>query len=197
MTPYRVILVRHGETAWNQEGRFLGQSNPGLNEMGELQAQVAADILNGEKIDRIFSSDMLRTFETSQIIAQGHNVLVKEMPFLREINFGAWEGLTFNEIQNNYPVLLNKWLKDPFKVRIPGGETAEEVWCRVLEGWKIISTANSYADIVAIVAHGGSLRLLLCHLTGLDPSRQWEFALGHGEIIILEKNGDIYSVLDK
>lgn len=197
MFPYRVILVRHGETAWNHERRFLGQSNPGLNETGEIQAQKAADILSGEKIDRLYSSDMLRATETSQLIIQGHDVSVKEIPFFREINFGMWEGLTFEKIQAHYPALLNKWIEDPFKVRIPEGETGEEVWCRVLKGWEIICAGASGKDTVGIVAHGGTLRLLLCHLTELEPSQQWEFKIGHGEIIILERNGTAYSRLDK
>lgn len=186
--PGRLILVRHGETTWNQEGKFLGHSDPGLNETGEFQARKAADILRGETIDQIFSSDALRAIETSLIIAQGHDVCVKVMSSLREINFGAWEGLTFEEIQTRYPVLLNKWLEDPFKVRIPDGETAEEVWCRVLEAWEVISAGTSDKDTVVIVAHGGPLRLLACHLTGIDSSRQWEFTLGHGEIFTIERN---------
>jgi len=196
MAPCKVILVRHGETVWNQEGRFLGQSDLVLNEKGGIQAQEAADLLVGEKIDLVFSSDLLRALITSRAIASIHNTPVRIIPSLREINFGDWEGLTFKEIKTRDPALLNEWLEDPFKVRIPGGETAQEVWCRVIGAWNSISDGAADQDTVVIVAHGGPLRLLLCHLTGVDSSRQWEFNLRHGEALVLVKNGDTYSMIN-
>lgn len=196
MAPYKVILVRHGETAWNHEGRFLGQSNPGLNEKGKMQARAVAELLLGEKIDKVFSSDLLRAIETSHAIASVQNTSVRFIPSLREINFGVWEGLTFEEIQTHYPVLLNKWIKDPFGVRIPSGETAEEVRRRVIGAWNFIILNTFDEETVVIVAHGGPLRMLLCQLTGVDLSRQWEFNLGHGEIVVLLKNGDTYSMVN-
>jgi len=194
LVPCKLILVRHGETVWNQEGRFMGHSDPGLNKKGESQARAVADFLLGEDIDLLFSSDLVRAVETSRVIA-GHNMPIKIISSLREINFGVWEGLTFGEIQTRYPALLNAWLQDPFGVRIPGGETAQEVWHRVIEAWNSIVLNAGGAKTLVIVAHGGSLRMLLCHLTGKDPSRQWEFNLGHGEPIVLIRNKDTYSVL--
>ncbi|MEN6460126.1 MAG: alpha-ribazole phosphatase [Syntrophomonas sp.] len=193
MLPDRLILVRHGETAWNGEGKYLGQSNPGLNQKGKIQARKAARLLSGEEIDLVFSSDLLRAVETARVIADVHNVPVRTIPSLREIDFGAWEGLTFAEIQTCYPELLNEWLKDPFRVRIPDGETAEEVRCRVIDAWNAVTLNASGGKTVVIVAHGGPLRILACHLTGVDLSRQWDFNLGHGETLGLLKNGDTYS----
>ena len=197
LLPYRIILVRHGETSWNQERRFLGHSNPGLNEQGEIQARAVAQRLMAERIDKVFSSDMLRALETSQEIASLHNLPVRITPCLREINFGAWEGLTFAEIQTQYPELLNKWILDPFGVRIPGGETAEEVKSRVMEALDSIVLNTSDKETVVIVAHGGPLRMLLCQLTGVDSSCQWEFSIAHGEKVDLRRNGDIYLIMDK
>lgn len=191
MVPGRVILVRHGETAWNREGRYLGQSDPGLNETGENQARVVADLIT-EKIDMLFSSDLQRAMQTSRVIAAVHNVPVRTIPCLREIHFGDWEGLTFDEIQTRYPVLVSEWLKDPMGVRIPGGETAEDVRNRVIEAWNSIVLNASVKKTVVIVAHGGPLRMLMCYLTGADASRQWEFNLGHGESVTLVRNGDKY-----
>ncbi len=196
MLPYRVILVRHGETSWNQERRFLGHSNPGLNEQGEMQARAVAQRLLAEKIDKVFSSDMLRALETSQEIACLHNVPIRIMPSLREMNFGEWEGLTFAEIQTRYPVLVNKWIADPFGVRLPFGETAEEVKIRVVEAWNSIVLSAAAEEAVVIVAHGGPLRMLLCQLTGIDSSRQWEFSIGHGQTVDLRKKDDIYLIMD-
>jgi len=173
-------------------GRYLGQSDPGLNKTGELQARAAADLLMGEKIDRVFSSDLLRAVETSRFIARVHNLPIRFMSSLREMNFGFWDGLTFEEIQTRYPGQVDEWLKDPFGVRIPGGETAEEVWCRVMKAWNEIILQVSGEETVVIVAHGGPLRMLMCQLMGIDSSRQWEFNLGHGESFVLLKNDETY-----
>lgn len=197
MAPYKVILVRHGETAWNQAGRFTGQSDPELIANGILQAQAVAEFLLREKIDLLYSSDLVRALQTSHTIAQVLNVPVTIVPSLREINFGLWEGLTFSEIENQYPLLSSEWLKDPFQVRIPAGETADEITCRVIEAWNSIALNVADSNTVVIVAHGGPLRILFCHLTGLDPCRQWEFNPGHGEATILVQTGDTYSMLSK
>lgn len=175
----------------------MGQSDPGLNEEGKIQARAVAELLKGEEVDLLFSSDLLRAVETSRVIAGTSNLQINLLPSLREINFGVWEGLTFEEIQNRYPALLPEWLKDPWGVRIPGGETAEEVRYRVTEAWNCIVQNASGAQAVIIVAHGGPLRMLLCYLTGIDPSRQWEFNLGHGEAMTLRNNGNTYSIQNK
>ncbi|HEX3011444.1 MAG TPA: alpha-ribazole phosphatase [Syntrophomonadaceae bacterium] len=195
MLPGRLILVRHGETVWNGEGKYLGQSNPGLNQKGKIQAREAARLLSGEEIDMVFSSDLLRAVETAREIAGVHNVPVRMIPSLREIDFGAWEGLTFAEIQTCYPELLTEWLRDPFRVRIPDGETAEEVRYRVIDAWNSVTLSASGEKTVVIVAHGGPLRMLACHLTGADLSRQWDFNLGHGETMVLQRNGSTYSIM--
>jgi alpha-ribazole phosphatase len=197
LLPLRLVLVRHGETAWNKAGKYLGQSNPGLNQKGKTQAQRAARLLYGENIDMVFSSDLLRAVETAHVIASVHKVPVKITPSLREINFGDWEGLTFAEIQTCYPQLLSEWLRDPFRVRIPGGETAEDVKERVIDAWNSVLRNASGEKTVVIVAHGGPLRVLLCQLTGIHPSCQWEFNLGHGETCVLLKNGNTYTIAGK
>ena len=189
MLPDKIVLLRHGETAWNREGRFLGQSDPGLNEEGQTQAQAAAELLASQVITSIYSSDLRRALETAELIARKQNkIVVQIIPCLREINFGIWEGLTFAEIESSYPKLLSQWLEDPFRVRIPDGETANEVILRVQEAWNRISLPAAAKDTIAIVAHGGTLRMLANYLTGVDPSDQWAFNPGHGEIVILKRS---------
>lgn len=195
--PERVILIRHGETEWNYQGKFLGQSDLGLNELGVLQAQAMAQLLAQEKIDHIFSSDLLRARETAQIIAKLHNKDIKTMPSLREIDFGDWEGLSFVEIQKIYPVLLNQWIEDPLAIRIPNGETAQELYARVLTAWDLICVGVTSPQTIAIVAHGGPLRFLLCKLTEVDLSKQGTFTIGHGEKIILNKKDAKYIIKEK
>lgn len=193
MLPQRIILVRHGQTAWNCTGRFQGHADPGLNGTGQAQAKEAARRLAGERVERIYTSDLTRAVQTSQLIALTHGLSVRVEPLLREIDFGRWEGLTFDEIQSRSPDILKAWMRDPFAVRIPGGETAEELKLRVKEAWNRISGELPAAATVLIVAHGGSLRMLTCLLTRTDTSRQWEFDMGPGESAILFNGGNAYA----
>lgn len=195
MNPDKVILVRHGETDWNKEGRFLGQSNPPLNKQGILQAEAAAARWANEKIDRIFSSDLLRTIETSQIIANLHNRRIITVPYLREIDFGAWEGLKYEEIQKHYPELLKNWVTDAFHTSVPEGETPLEVIERVQNAWNYINITANDGDTIMVVTHGGPLSFLICRLSGLNPERHKEFLLSPGESIELRRKGNLYSVL--
>ncbi|NLN87783.1 MAG: histidine phosphatase family protein [Syntrophomonadaceae bacterium] len=196
MPPRRVILIRHGETDWNLARRFQGHVGPGLNAKGESQAVAVAALLAGEEVSSIFTSDLTKAVETGRHIGAVHGVSVKMEPLLREINFGVWEGLTFGEIQAQCPKVLEDWLQDPFARRVSGGETAGELGERVIWAWnKILQNAKS-AQTVMIVDHAGPLQMLLCHLTGLDLSRQWEFRIGHGEPVFLIKSGSKYRILD-
>jgi alpha-ribazole phosphatase len=192
LNPCKVILIRHGETDPNKECRYLGHSNPKLNQKGIIQAQKVFDLLREEDIDFILSSDLLRAVETSNIIAGVSNIPVITTPALREMNFGDWDSLTFDEIQTRYPVQINQWLEHPDKFRIPGGETAQEVQERVLEAWSSAALQAVGSKTMVIVTHGGPLRLLMCHLTGTNSSRQWDFNLGPGELRVLKKMGEVY-----
>ena len=127
MPPRQVILVRHGETDWNLAGRFQGHADPGLNAKGKSQAMGVAELLASEEVDVIFTSDLARAVETGRHIGAVHGVPLNMEPLLREISFGAWEGLTFRELQAEYPEVLREWLQDPFTFRVPGGETAGEL----------------------------------------------------------------------
>lgn len=195
MLPQRVILVRHGETGWNSTGRFQGHSNPSLNEKGETQAQEIAQQLAGEDVERIISSDLDRALETARMIARDHHLSLMMEPLWRELNFGGWEGLTLTEIQSRFPQQCTEWMQDPWVVRIPGGETVEELKLRVIEAWNRMVEDLPAVNTVVIVAHGGPLRILMCHLTGTDPSRHWEFDIQLGESVILIKSGELYARL--
>lgn len=194
MEPGRVILIRHGETAWNLAGRFQGQSDPGLNWKGQSQAMGLAALLTGEEFSEIFTSDLSRAVDTGRHISALHGVPLKKEPLLREIDFGAWEGLTYAQIQAAYPGLLEEWLQDPFARRVPGGESAGELNRRVMKAWNRITQEANPELTVVIVSHAGPLRMLLCHLTGIDPSRHGEFQIGHGVPLLLIKSGPTYRI---
>ncbi len=177
----RLLLVRHGETDWNAEGRYQGQSDVPLSAIGQQQAMALARRLAREEIHALYASDLQRAWQTAEVIAAPHGLPVRPEPRLREIDFGAWEGLTFDEIRQRHPQALAAWEADPLGVAPPGGESLAQVVARV--GQVLDDIARSCQDrTVLFVAHGGLLQVLLCLALGLAPRARWQFRLDPGSL---------------
>jgi alpha-ribazole phosphatase len=177
----KLILVRHGITDWNSAQRFQGQSDIPLNETGKKQAAALAKRLAGEPIDVIIASDLQRASETAQTIVAKHTCPLRLEPRLREINFGAWEGLTYDEIRQQAPLTLASWESDFQKVPPPGGETVSQLAVRVDLALKTLR--GEYTDqTVLVVAHGGPLQTLVCLALGISPLNYWQFHLSTASI---------------
>ena len=147
-----LLLVRHGETDWNRDGRVQGHADTPLNEAGRAQVRLLADRLVDEPFDAVYSSDLSRARETAEILAAGLGLDVVELPELREKNFGSWEGLTDVEILERFP--------DAQRGHWGDGESADELSARVEEALHRI--AGSHPDgRVLVVTHGGPLRAML------------------------------------
>ncbi|GAJ15856.1 unnamed protein product, partial [marine sediment metagenome] len=168
----RVILVRHGETIWNEEQRYQGASDPPLSERGELQARRLAARLASESIGLIYSSDSTRALQTADQIAAHHGRQVRADPRLREMDFGDWEGLTYSEIRERYPQALARWQGDPLATSPPGGESLAQLAMRVGDVLDDFPKLDQ-AETVLVVSHGGPLRVLLCLALGLAPADHW------------------------
>jgi alpha-ribazole phosphatase len=183
----RMILARHGETAWNAVSRYQGQADVPLNDAGRRQAAALARRLAQEEIHAIYASDLQRVWETVQVIAasRSHSLTVRAEPRLREMDFGDWEGLTYAEILERDPQNLAAWETDPVHIPPPGGETVARVAARVQSVIDDISRANQDKTVL-LVAHGGPLRVLLCLALGLDPKVQWQFRLDIAALSELE-----------
>lgn len=153
-----ILLARHGETDWNRDGRWQGWADPPLNETGREQARELAERLRSTPFDAVYSSDLKRALETAEIVAATHAQTVEIDPDLREIDVGAWSGLTRAEVEAQYP--------DGDR---PGAETREQHGARVLAAVERIARAHP-GDRVLVVAHGGCLRALQRHLDD-DVSR--------------------------
>ena len=159
-------LVRHGETDWNIEKRFQGQTDVPLNANGRLQARELAVQLDGIHFDAIFSSDLSRARETAEILAARVLLPVQLDPRLREIRHGAWEGQTLDPDKS---VEMRSLYADPLDAHAPGGETLSQVAARTRLALDKI--ASSYPDQrVLVVAHGVSLGVILCQAEGLSLS---------------------------
>lgn len=185
----RMFLVRHGETIWNNELRYQGHSDIPLNSAGKEQASKLAERLKGEKIDYFYASDLSRAMETAQIIAQPHGKTVTGVELLRETRFGVWEGLKFTEIKEKYPEIWKQWQVDPRGTLIPEGEYLDEVAVRVMQGIKEI--INRHADdSVLVVAHGGTIRLILAELLEMDIRNLWRIRQDNTALNIIDIYGD-------
>jgi len=175
----RLLLVPHGQTSWNAEGRVQGHTDVVMNELGQAQARALARSLAQEKIGAIISSDLQRAWETASIIGEQVGVAVSPDPRLREIHFGDWEGLTSQEIAVQDPPGWERWEKGII-TSPPRGESLTSLAARLAESLAEIANlalAQDDGRAVMVVAHRGSLRVLVCLALGLDPGLMHRFRL--------------------
>ena len=183
----RIILVRHGETDWNKQGRFQGQIDIPLNQNGKFQAKAASEFLKNNAIQKAFSSSLSRPKETAQIILNEHpGVKISLKDNLKEIGHGEWEGKLESEIKSDWPDLLNTWKNAPEKVQMPGGENITDVSTRSISGWNEICKDLKNEETALIVAHDAVNKTILCHLLGLTPSKIWMIKQGNGGITVID-----------
>src|SRR5205823_5075106 len=160
-----LLLVRHGETDWNRDGRWQGGSDTRLNDLGREQVRALADELDGG-IDVVYSSDLARARETADIVAAKLGLEVRVDRRLRERGFGSWEGLTMPEIEKRFADAHRRWL------------AGEGAGANDAEGFEDFSArVNDFlADVlrlhpgesVLVISHGGSIRVIHALATGID-----------------------------
>jgi len=182
-----LILVRHGETEWNAQRRYQGQSDVSLSDLGKRQAKLIAGRLAGKEIDAIYVSDLKRAMETAQVIAEKSGLKVLPEPRLRELKFGVLEGLTFDEAQVQYPEMIAAWLED-FNRPPQGAETINLFNARVVSFLDDLKQKHD-EQIVLLVAHGGSLSEILRVVLGLSREKRWYLEMENAslsEVLIAE-----------
>jgi alpha-ribazole phosphatase len=191
----KIFLVRHGLTSLNEQRRYCGESNVSLSSQGLKQAQRAADFLCEEKFDSIYTSPLERCLETANAIAKSHDIYPEALTGLSEINFGLWEGLTFEEIQKSYSEQMKVWFENPDDFTFPEGESVRDFRKRVLAS---LDTVLEEQGNCLIVAHGGSLRIIICHLSGWPMESLHSFELEPAGLTILEhyENSTVVRVLN-
>jgi broad specificity phosphatase PhoE len=188
-TTQRLWLVRHGFTEWNTEQRFCGHSDIPLSASGRAQAHWLAQRLQQEEISSIYTSDLVRARETAEIIAssRAESVQVKVSTAWREIDFGAWEGLTYAEIAAQFEDRLG-FFSDLEHSSPPGGEAPVHMVQRVLRALTTVVWTDDMplrGDTV-IVSHGGPLRTLVCSMLGMSLERHWQFCLDPGSLSAID-----------
>lgn len=161
-------LVRHGQTDWNVNSRWQGQSPdaPGLNELGRAQALAVLEKLKSVPLSAVYSSDLLRAQQTAELIARPLGLPIFYEPRLREMNLGKWEGMLGSRIETDYPRELAERKRDAFEAHTPGGEALREVAARVLPAMDEIASKHP-AESILIVSHGVSLGIIICHVENI------------------------------
>ena len=164
-------MVRHGETEWNIGGIFRGRADIDLNGVGNRQARLLAEYLGDSKIDAICSSPLKRALRTAEIVASRHKLKVEIAPDVIDLDFGEWQGLTVQEVENKYKALYAEWVENPHKVKMPGGESLNDVRRRTTG--VVNDIISRYKGTVILVSHRVVSKVMICALLGLDNSYFW------------------------
>ena len=183
----KILLARHGETRWNAEGRYQGQMDIPLSEVGEAQARKLGERLRGVEIARAIASPISRAARTAQLALEGHReAMLSYDPDLQEIAHGEWEGLLASEIREREPERLSAWRDAPESVQMPGGESLQQVLDRAWPALVRATHGLGPDDTLLVVAHDAVNRVLLCKILGLPLSRLWSFRQAPTTINLLE-----------
>ncbi|MDJ0714083.1 MAG: histidine phosphatase family protein [Prochloraceae cyanobacterium] len=186
----RLLLIRHGETEWNRVSRFQGIKDIPLNENGKKQGQQAAEFLKDVQIDFAVTSHLLRPKETAEIVLENHaNVKLESNPQLEEISHGLWEGKLKEEVEAEFPGMLQKWQEAPETVQMPEGENLQQVWDRAIAAWNEIARtySNSRSPQTGIItAHDAINKVIICYLMGLKTDNFWNIKQGNGAVSVID-----------
>jgi len=186
----KVILVRHAQA--KMAGRFCGQSDPPLDEMGRKQLRELANTLRPYPMTQVFSSDLRRARQTAEPIAQMTNLEVHFLPALREIGFGRWEGLNWPEITLRDAAYAQRWVDSFPRLPAPEGEPFDDFRRRIREAMDAIANRVGNGCAVAIT-HGGVIRTFLWEALHLTASRYRSLNCDYASCWEVQRNGDGWS----
>lgn len=167
-----LLIVRHGETAWNAADIFRGRVGIGLSENGFKQAELLSAFLSQKKLQAVYCSPLNRAMQTAQVVARPHGLTPMPTENLTDLDFGEWEGVSRQEIKTRYKEIYEKWLERPDLEQIPGGESLSDARKRSLSAIDEIMTKHK-DTAVAIITHRVVAKILECALLGLDNSHFW------------------------
>jgi probable phosphoglycerate mutase len=181
----KLLAARHGETAWNLEGREMGHLDSPLTERGLEQAEALARRLAELRIELVYSSDLGRAKRTGEVIAATCQVELRVDPALRERNMGIFQGLTKTEMLERYPVERKAYEMGGFDYVIPEGESARQRTERSVRALTEIAERHEPGR-VAVVTHAGFLLGFVEHVLGVEPGESWRFRRHNGSLSIFE-----------
>lgn len=185
-----LLLIRHGETEWNTQGRFQGCTDIDLSEEGIKQAELLKKRLNGN-FDYIYTSPLSRALKTANIIASDTDKEVITAPEIREINFGEWEGLTIHEISEKYPEIFKAWRTDKVESYISGGDLSIRNAANRASKCILDIVSKHKGKKIIIVAHGGIIKAGLIGIFEWDMTMYHKILLGNTCINTINFNDEL------
>lgn len=204
----RLLLIRHGQSRWNVEGRLQGQLNVPLSALGEQQAEAVARRLARMTLVAVHASPLRRALATAQAIARPHSLSVGIVPELTEIDHGDWQGRTLSEIATDDRDRLALWTRLPGRVRMPNGERLFDVRQRALAALAALAAEHA-GQVVAVVSHEVVIKVVVAEALGLDydhlPRLQIdnaavttvEYAAGQARLVTLNDTAHLAGLEDR
>jgi len=180
------VLIRHGQSTWNQEHRIQGQLDPPLSELGRRQAALLGARLAGRRFAGLYASDLERAFETAEVVGAAVDLKPEPRTSLREVFLGEWEGLTTEEIAARYPEAWAGWVKEPDWDVVPGGEGQAAFDRRVAAAMDDILRLHPHGDVL-VVTHGGVIQVALHRIVGKPSRGLFPFKVQNASITLLER----------
>lgn len=180
-----LYLMRHGETDWNKNSIFQGQTDIALNKKGIEEAKKAAQIFADLKLDFIYSSDLIRTKNTALFIARSKKMKINESKKIREISFGDWEGLNYKEIEKKFPDDLAKWKDDLINNNPTCGEKILNFKARIKDFFQEILNKHQ-GEKILVVTHGGVIKIYLTIVLAMKSKDFWKFQIDNCSITELK-----------
>jgi len=179
-----LYLIRHGETEGAEKRRYKGSIDVPLSKNGIRQMDLLSAYIPNP-LTAVYCSDLQRAIKSAEVIAKPHSLNPIIVPSLRERNFGIWEGMSFDEIREKYPLEFDAWARNPLRFSPMGGESTLEVKERVIDALdKILNTHEK--EQIAIVSHGGVIRIILCHFLGIPLENIFRVEQDYGALNIIE-----------
>jgi len=184
----QLILIRHGETLWNKEGRIQGTSDIELSTVGIEQARLLALSLKDQPIGAIHASPLKRALQTAEIINEFHRKEIQTHQDLMEMDQGDFEGFSFKELMACEKEFLNKWIADPASVQMPNGESLAQLQERA---WRALETIISKEENAVVVAHNFTIAAILCRIRKISLSEFRSTCVGTAsKTIVLLQDGE-------
>jgi broad specificity phosphatase PhoE len=190
-----ILLVRHGQTAWNRSDRFRGRADVPLDEVGIAQAEATGKRIAAQwQLQAAYCSPISRALHTAQAVARPFHLTVQTHPGLTDIDFGAWQGLSAAEVRARWPVELDQWYNAPHLLHIPGGETLDMMRTRAMQAVNELVARHS-DETIALVSHSVINRVILLGVLGLGNERFWHIGQDTCAINVIDATKDDFTLV--
>jgi broad specificity phosphatase PhoE len=187
--PTLIYLLRHGEVVHAERRRFIGHLDVPLSPNGEAQCARQAERLRGAGLAAVFTSDLSRAYRSGEIIGAPHGLVPRTLPALREMDMGRWDGLTSAELEAQEPAAFKDWMSRVGEYPFPGGEDVPRLAARAWPAFEALA-AEFAGRAVAVIAHAGPNRAILCRALELPLTRLTAFGQDYAGLTVLARAGD-------